>query len=410
LKLTATTIRALELPPGMQDKTYFDDDLAGFGVRLREGGSKTFVIQYKVGAKHRRMPLGSVTAIDLSKARSTAKDLLAAVRLGQDPAGEKLAQRHKGEETFGAFLPRYLARQRARLKPRSMLEIDRFLAVYAKAWHGRQVQTIDRRAVAIRLGDIGEKHGPGAANRFRAAVSTYFNWLAREGILESNVVSFTNKAPEGGSRERVLMDDEIAAIWRAAGDDQYGAIIRLLILTGCRRDEVGGLCWSEIDLDDATITLPGARTKNRREHIVPLTPSVVEILKAQPRRTMADGTPRDLVFGYGERAYSGWSKSRRELDARVTEQAGAPILDWVVHDLRRSISTTMHERFGIQPHIVEAVLNHVSGHKRGVAGVYNKSTYADQKRIALEKWADHVETVVTGKQSTAVIKRLHRHK
>ena len=403
MKLTAATIRALELPQGVQDKTFFDDELPGFGVRLRAGGSRSYVVQYKVGAKNCRLPLGSVTTIDPGKARSTAKDLLAAIRLGRDPAAEKLEQRHRADETFGAFLPRYLARQRARLKPRTMLEIERFLSVYAKPWHGRPVQEIDRRAVAIRLSDISEKHGPGAANRFRAAVSSYFNWLAREGIVESNVVSFTNKAPEGGNRERVLSDDEIAAIWRAAGDDQYGAIIRLLILTGARRDEIGHLRWSEIDLDDGTITLPGERTKNRREHRIPLAPLAVDILNAQPRRLQSDEMPRDLVFGYRERGYSGWSKSRGELDARMKE-AGTSIPEWWLHDFRRTVSTTMHERLAVQPHVVEAVLGHVTGHRSGVAGVYNKAAYDDQKRIALQKWADHVETLVTGKRPSAVVK------
>ena len=210
MKLTTTTIRSLALPAGLPDETFFDDDLAGFGVRVRAGGSRTFVVQYKIGAKHRRMPLGAVAAIELGKARSTAKDLLAAVRLGRDPAGEKLEQRQKISTTFGALLPRFLARQRSRLKPRSYQEAKRHLVAHAKPLHDLAVEKIDRRTIAIRLAEIAERNGPAAANRVRASLSAYFAWLLREGILEANPVLNTNRAVEAGARSRVLADDELA--------------------------------------------------------------------------------------------------------------------------------------------------------------------------------------------------------
>jgi integrase len=403
MKLTTTTIRSLALPAGVQDRTFFDDELPGFGIRLRKGGSRTYVVQYKIGTKHRRMPLGSVTAVDLGKARSTAKDLLAAVRLGRDPAGEKLEQRQKVATTFGVLLPRFLARQRSRLKPRSYQETERHLLVHAKPLHGLGVEKIDRRTIAIRLAEL-EQNGPAAANRTRASLSAYFAWLLREGILESNPVLNTNRAIETGARSRVLTDDELAMIWRALGDDQYSTIIRLLCLLGARRDEIASLCWSEIDLDCAIITLPPERTKNRREHSIPLAPAVVAILQAQPRRFNSDGSPRDLVFGHGARGWQDWSGSKKDLDARIQKLRGSELIAaWRLHDFRRTLSTTMHERLGVMPHIVEAVLGHVDGHQAGVAGIYNKSTYRDQKRIALENWADHVETVASGKQPTAVV-------
>ena len=158
-----------------------------------QAARRTFVIQYKFGAKHRRMPLGAVSAIELGKARSTAKDLLAAVRLGRDPAGEKLEQRQKISTTFGALLPRFLARQRSRLKPRSYLETKRHLLVHARPLHGLGVEKIDRRTIAIRLAEL-EQNGPAAANRTRASLSAYFAWLLREGILEANPVLNTNGA------------------------------------------------------------------------------------------------------------------------------------------------------------------------------------------------------------------------
>ena len=197
MKLTTTTIRSLALPAGLPDKTFFDDDLPGFGVRVRAGGSRTFVIQYKIGAKHRRMPLGSVSAIELGKARATAKDLLAAVRLGRDPAGEKLEQRQQTAYTFGALLPRFLARQRTRLKPRSYQEAERHLVAHAKPLHDLGRREDRPSPIAIRLAEIAERSGPAAANRVRASLSAYFAWLLREGILEANPVLNTNKARRG---------------------------------------------------------------------------------------------------------------------------------------------------------------------------------------------------------------------
>jgi integrase len=153
--------------------------------------------------------------------------------------------------------------------------------------------------------------------------------------------------------------------------------------------------------------LPPTRTKNRREQQIPLAAAALAILQAQPRRMELDGTSRDLVFGFGARGFQDWSGSKADLNARI-EAAGKPIADWRLHDVRRSMSTTMHERLGVMPHVVEAVLGHVSGHLAGVSGVYNKSSYAELKRVALVKWADHIMTLVTGKRPSSVVKLRRR--
>jgi integrase len=406
VKLTTTSIRSLALPKGVQEKTFFDDALPAFGVRVRSSGSKSYVVQYKVGRQHRRFPLGAVTALDLGKARDTAKDILARVRLGDDPFAEKLEKRQKSEQTFGTLLPRFLEHQRDRLKPRSLVEVQRHLELYARPWHSLPVTSIDRAAVATMLAKLGDSNGPGASNRARASISAYFNWLAREGVLETNPAAYTNKLTEGGARDRVLTDPELAAIWRAAGDDQYGTIVKLLALTGARRDEIGALRWSEIDLDKAQIALPGERTKNWRPHVIPLAPQAVKLLKALPRRDGTDGEPCDFVFGRTDRPFSGWSKSKRELDDRL-QAAGTPVPDWTPHDFRRSLSTNLHER-GVAPHVVETLLGHASGHRAGVAGVYNRADYIAQRRIELEKWADHIEALVGGKRRSAIMKKFRR--
>jgi integrase len=406
MKLTAASIKSLALPDGLIEKTFFDDDLPGFGVRLRRGGSRSFVVQYKTRGKHRRMPLGAASAIDLGKARSSARDILAAVRLGRDPAGEKLEARSKIEASFASLLPRFLARQRSRLKPRSYEETERHLLAHAKPLHGLGVEKIDRRMIALRLGEIAERNGPAAANRVRASLSAYFAWLLREGILEANPVLNTNHAPENGARSRVLSDNDLVAIWQNLGEeDNYSSIVKLLLLTGARRDEIASLRWPEIDLAGALITLGPARTKNRREHLIPMAPAALDILRAQPRRLNADGTPRELVFGHGARGFQNWSLAKADLDARIAA-AGSPITDWRLHDFRRVISTTMHERLGVMPHVVESVLGHAI---RGVAGIYNRSSYLEPKRIALEKWANHVIALATGERPASVVHLRGRH-
>jgi integrase len=395
MRLTPATIRTAAPPRGRTDHVFFDDDLPGFGLRVRASGAKAWMVQYAIGGRTRRMTLGSPATLDVSKARSMARDLLARARIGQDPASEKTAARARAAETFGALLPRYLERQRTRLKPRSYQETERHLVAHAKPLHGLPLDSITRRTVATRLAAIEKGSGPAASNRVRVSLSGFFTWLAREGYVEANPVAFTNKAVENGSRERVLADDELAAIWKAAADDQYGTIVKLLMLTGARRDEIASLRWSEVDLDDATVTLPPARTKNRREHVIPLSEPALAILAVQPRHD-----DRDHVFGRGvDRGFQDWSGSKVDLDASLGNA-----FEWRLHDFRRSLSTALHERFGVQPHVIEVILGHVGGHKAGVAGVYNKAAYFDERRRALARWAEHVEQIVSGKQPGKIVK------
>src|SRR5262249_2383812 len=290
----------------------------------------------------------------------------AQVRLGRDPAAEKEHERARALESFGALLPPFLERQRAKQKPRSYEETERHLTKHCKVFHRRPVESLDRRAIGARLAEIEKENGPAASNRVRASLSTYFMWLARAGYVAANPVAVTNQAVDDGPRGRVPSDDELRSIWQALArgspGDHYGTILKLLLLTGARRDEIGSLRWSEVDPDDATITLPPPRTKNRREHIIPLSSPALALLAAQPRRTSADGAPRDHVFGNGlERGFQGWSKSKAELDARIA-RADRGVKGWVLHDFRRALSTGLHDRLGVAPHVVETILGHVSGH------------------------------------------------
>jgi integrase len=195
----------------------------------------------------------------------------------------------------------------------------------------------------------------------------------------------------------VLSDDELRALWAALGDDDYGSIVKLLIYTAARRGEIGSLRWDEIDFDDAVIEIPAARMKNGKPHLIPLSAPALEILTRRPRNR------RDYVFGRSPAGFAGWAWRRKTLDKSIA----SPRPDWVLHDLRRLASTVMHDKLGIQPHIVERVLAHV-GHQSGIAGTYNKADYRDEKRRALERWAEYVDAVVTGKSVKAQIVRLRR--
>jgi integrase len=219
-------------------------------------------------------------------------------------------------------------------------------------------------------------------------------WAMCEGLADANPVTNTLKRAER-SRERVLADAELRTVWNALGEDDYGDILKLLILTGQRANEIAGLRWPEIDFDRSVIALPSERTKNGRPHDVPMSPQVVAILRRRPR---AD--ERELVFGSGVGPFSGWSKCKGALDERITEK-GSKLAHWTPHDLRRTAATRMAE-LGIQPHAIEAVLNHVSGHKAGVAGIYNRATYAAEKRAALELWGERVRALGAGEETNIV--------
>jgi integrase len=246
--------------------------------------------------------LGATSAVSAAEARAEAVKLYAKVRLGQDPAAEKAESIARASETFESVLGVFLARQAERLKPRSYVGVEYHLRVQSKPFHRLPLARIDRRAVARLLAEIGVSSGPFAANRLRASLMTFFTWCMREGLIDSNVVIATNKNHEGGSRERVLSNDELRAVWAAtSGGDQYSAIVRLLLLTGARRDEIGGLKWDEIDFGNATISLPGERTKNSKPFDIPLTPAALAILEAQPRQDRAFANHLDLLLALSAR-------------------------------------------------------------------------------------------------------------
>ncbi|NPV24436.1 tyrosine-type recombinase/integrase [Bradyrhizobium aeschynomenes] len=405
LSITVRTVQSLS--PG---ETIWDADhreaVRGFGVR-RQRGTPVYVLKFRAGGRQRFFTIGPHgSPWTPEQARKEAKRLLGLVAQGKDPAAERELLTLQTADTFRKVAEEYLKTAKQKQRPRTYSEIERYLLGVWKPLHPLPISQVNRRHVATHVGDIASNNGAVTAARARSALSAMFNWAIREGLeIPANPVLGTNRPAAPRSRERVLTDAELAEIWTGLEDDDYGRIVKLLILTAQRRDEVGGMRWAEIDCSRHLWTIPGSRTKNHREHPLPLTEAAMTLLPA-----LSIG--REHVFGDGPRrrgdqprGFSGWSKSKGALDQRllakrkdeaVAGEAIAPMPEWWLHDLRRTAATVMADRLGVLPHIIEAVLNHVSGHRAGVAGVYNLARYEAEMRAALTAWASHVDRVVRG--------------
>jgi integrase len=267
---------------------------------------------------------------------------------------------------------------------------------YFKPLHDLALTSIERKNIAAQLAALAKNSGRVTANRSRATLSSMFAWAIGEGLCDNNPVVGTNTQDEGGPRERSLSDAELATVWLAATpENDYGRIVRLLILTGCRRDEIGSIKWSEIDTDARTITIPPERTKNKRRHVVPLCDEALLIIDQIPR------TEREYVFGLRKDGFGGWSRSKGNLEA--TTNLKEP---WTLHDLRRTVRTGMG-KLGIAPHIAEAVINHLPPK---LVRTYDRHDYSAEKRAALDQWATHLKTIVaqaTGANVTTLKKKQH---
>jgi integrase len=386
MKLDAKSVAALKLGD-KTDAIHFDDAMPGFGFRLRLAGGRlrrSWLVQYKRAGATRRITLGSAEVLGSEAARAAAKKLLAKVALGEDPQAERTDRRGRDRLTLASQVEGYLTVKQPELATRSFTAMRRYLSDprYFGPLHRLALDTITRKDVAARVVAIMRECGNPTAARARSVLSGFFTWSMRMGLVESNPVIGTVTPTEGGGRDRVLTDAELAAIWRACGDNDFGRIIRLLTLGAWRRAEIGDMRWSE--LDGGTFTVPAARSKNGRAHALPLTPTMARIIAQVPQMAT-----RDQLFGQRSHGFTRWHQAKAELDARCG------VIGWNIHDLRRTCATRMAD-LGIAPHVIEQILNHRSGHRAGPAGIYNRSVYAAEVRTALLLWDDHVQALVTG--------------
>lgn len=391
MRLTKALVSKLKIPNGKTDYLVFDDALPGFGLRLRTKGSASWVVQYRIGKRQRRMTIGKLTGLAPEKARATAAEILAKVRLGEDPQETKLEARNTAlikHTTFGEVAALYLNVAEQRQRPNTHRNVRRHLSVDWRVFHALPIDEIDHRLVALELRKLSASGKTVGANRARANLKAMFSWAVKEGLAKGNPVIGTNRPYEEKPRERSLTNDELEAIWKATDRATgYNAIIKLLILTGQRRQEVGGMCWQELNFENDEWVLPAERSKNHRSHTISLSPLAKQIILSRPRQAESAA-----VFGRGKSGFQAWSECKMRLEKRLAEQ-GIEMPPWRLHDIRRTVVTGMDE-IGIAPHVIEAVVNHVSGHKAGIAGVYNKATYLPEKRRAMAVWADLVAAIV----------------
>jgi len=311
----------LEVPSGDRDIHVWDDALPGFGIRKFASGKAFYVVKFSVGHQQRKMSLGPVVRGVLAEKRKLASSILSRARIGQDVVAEKLAEAAKRTTRLGEAVAHYLAERKPKLRPRYYAEIERQLQRDWKPLHGYVISAVSRQAVVDVIDGIAARQGEIAADRARVALSGFYSWAIERGDCEANPIVSIGPRAESNARDRVLSEGELVEVWRASKDDDYGCIVRLLILTGQRRREIGDLSWSEVRTEDRQIEIPGERVKNHRAHIVPLSDQALALLSCVEQR---EG--RDHVFGRGDGGFSG-AKSRRteKSDAKVGAARSAAI-------------------------------------------------------------------------------------
>ena len=404
MKLTQKKVDELKLPDDRKGVIYWDDDVPGLGVRL-QGKARRWVIRYrpKGRTKQVQVTLGAVDAIKLSKARLEAGEYSRAAKQGRDLAAEEKAeaqrqaqvQKQQHDERLGRIIERYLAHAKTILRPTTFYNVEYSLRVHWAPFHDRHIGDLSRGVIGRHLATINDERGGTSANRARVIMGRAIGWAMREGLLdavETNPIARTRNPYKEESRSRILELDEIAKLWAVLQNfEDYGVVIKIALYTGQRRGEIGGMRWSELNLDERLWRLPAERTKNKKPHMVPLSRQVLELIERTSLRP-----DRDHLFGIGPNGYKGWGRSKERLDK------ACGVSGWRFHDLRRSAVTHMHEQAKILPHIVEAIVNHTSGHQGGIAGVYNRSTYWEERQQGLQSWADRLDEIVSGKSSKVI--------
>ena len=395
ISLSAAAIARMK-PPNAGQVEYYDRRLPSFGVRLSYQGAKSWFVMTRLDGKLIRVTLGKYPALSLAEAREDARRVVNLASVGKDPRKVKAQAQEKRREdrrnTLGACADEFLERHvERRLRPSTQREYRRILRGQdTRVWHDRPISEITKRDVLDVLEGIEGRGSTGASKRALAYLRSFFNWCAERDIITTPPTDRLRSSHPEVKRDRVLSDAEIAYLLRALDLEQgvFAPLIHLLLLTGQRRAEVAGMLWSELrDFpgNNAIWEIPGERTKNKHAHLVPLPPEACRVL--------SNMTPvSDLVFTTtGYTPVSGFGRAKARLDTRIDSLRHADGLEamppWTLHDLRRTMVTVMNERLGFAPHIVEATVNHTSGlAKAGVAGVYNRALYLDDRRKALNSW------------------------
>ena len=403
--LTDILIKKLAVPEKRREIP--DGRISGLYLVVQPSGARSWALRYRAAGMPRKLTLGPYPAVDLATARKRAQEALGDVAGGKDPARDKKTARAAAraanaapddlvENVVDDFVRLYASR-----KTRDWRETERMLKKdVVTRWRGKRLGDIERQHLAKLLDEIVGRGAPVGANRVFAQVRKMCKWAVERGIIDRNPCDGVSPPSAEFTRERVLSDLELALVWRGAGElgFPFGPIVRLLVLTGQRRDEVGGLSWGELALDGARWTLPASRSKNRREHTIPLSPAALEILQVLPR---IERSP--FIFSSGPNPPSGFGKAKERLDLVLARLNGSESMTpWTLHDLRRTFATNL-QRLGVRLEVTESVLNHVSGSRAGIVGVYQRHEWAAEKRQALDAWATRLDAIVSGEASSNVV-------
>lgn len=385
---TFTDLMLRKLTSGGLDRLeVWDDRVPGFGIRVSKSGTKTFMLTYRHRRRSRRLTLGRYPTVTLGNARDMAIDALRQVAAGRDP----ILEADKADDAsyqFDAVVTAYVEKHcKVHNKPGTAKESERSLRKhFASAWGKRDVRDITPAHINEVLDKLIADGTPSEANHALGVVKTLFGWCVDRDMISLSPCHKIRKPAKHNSRSRVLSDAELVKVWRAFDAEGYpfGYMGKLLVLTAQRRGEVTEMRWNQIDFERKTWTIPAELAKNGRIHVLPLSEAALAILKTAPR--LSD----ERVFparNNDTNAISGFTRAKLRFDKL------SGVEEWTIHDVRRTVATGLAQ-LSVAPHVIERILNHVSGTFAGVAGVYNRFQYVDEMRAALELWAAHVEKVL----------------
>lgn len=412
-KLTDLFCETVKAPAAGRAEWY-DAAFGGLVLRVSANGRKSWSLHYRFAGEKRRFTIGNFPKIKPAQARRAAGDALDRVSQGFDPSQEKQAKRDArppAEDTVAAVVEDYLEQYaRRNTGAGTFKETARVLRRdVVPAWRHRPISSITRGDVNKLVDAIVARGAEVQANRTLARVRALFNWTVANDRLQASPVAGIKPPIRERPRDRALTDDELRWLWKACKELgwPFGPLTKLLLLTAQRRDEVAGMEWSELDLDKKTWTMPREKTKNDRAHEVQLSDTAVGVLRSLPAYRI--GTEGLVFTTNGITPVSGFSRAKARLDAAMARarqdelggDARAKIPEWILHDLRRTAATGM-ARLNIPPHVVDKILNHVSGTIRGVAAVYNRFEYLEERGRALEAWGRHVDELVSPSPANVV--------
>jgi integrase len=396
IKLTKRVID--DLQPQAIDKFYWDIDITGLAVKVTPKGRKTFLVQYRPGGRKtptRKVSIGQYGTVTVHKARNAASQILGLRAEGRDPALERQQARHRtASDRFSDIADDFLAKHAS--QNRTAEETARVIRRNAlPKWGSRSIHEIGKRDVNDLLDAVVARGSPVAANRLLAALRKLFNWCVSRGIITASPCAGVSAPHREKSRDRVLSDDELVSIIMKAREigGAFGGIVQMLVFTAQRRNEVSETTWDEMNIDTGMWTIPGERTKNGKSHFVHLSEQARAVLERAPN-------VGEFVFtSNGKTPFSGFSKAKKRLDIV------SGVIDWRLHDLRRTVTTGM-ATLGIAPHIADKVMNHLTGTISGVAAVYQRHEFLEERKTSLEAWGRYVQSLMDGVDRENVV-RIH---